>query len=318
MFLYILIFVISFIFLIKAGATLVRSLTKLARFFQVSEYVIAFFLMSFATSIPELFVGLSSALEDIPRLSLGNIIGANFINVTLIMGVIVLLNRGIKIESKISQENFWLIFFLVLFPIFLSLDGMISRSDGVILLLAFILYLASLIKEKEYFTKTIKSIEFNHEISVGVFKWLGRFLLGIIILLLSSFALVWAGKQLIFGLGISALFFGIIFVALATTVPELVFGIRASLLKHTQMSIGNTMGSVAFNSAFIIALVSIVNPIQIDNNINFFFAIIFLIAAMLLLNIFVYTRSNISSREGIILIGLYIFFLVIQYLFYTI
>lgn len=313
-----LIFFVSFLFLIKAGSALVKSLTRLARFLQISEYILAFILMSFATSVPELFVGLSSAIENIPRLSLGNIIGANFINITLIIGLIVFLNKGIKIESKVSQKNFWLIFFVALLPIFLATDGVISQGDGLLLILAFVLYIISLIREKEYFTKTIKEIEFNNHMISNVFKLMGSFLLGIIVLIASSAILVWSGKQLVSELGISALTFGILFVALGTTLPELVFGIRASTLKHTSMSIGNSMGSVAFNSAFIVGLVSMISPIHINNSLTFFITAAFLITALLLLNVFVYTRSNISRRESIILIGLYIFFLFIQYLIYTI
>lgn len=318
MILHIIIFAISFLFLVKAGAVLVKSLTRMARFFQISEYILAFILMSFATSVPELFVGVSSAVENIPKLSLGNIVGANFINITLIIGLITFLNNGIKIESKVSQKNFWLIFFIALLPIFLATDGMISRGDGFLLIMAFALYIISLTREKEYFTKTIKEIELNNHAISGIFKLLGSFLFGIIILLASSAILVWSGKQLVADLSISALTFGILFVALGTTLPELIFGIRAFTLKHTSMSIGNTMGSVAFNSAFIIGVVSIINPIYINGGESFFVAAAFLVAGLLLLNVFVYTRSNISRRESVILIGLYLFFLLAQYIIYTI
>ncbi|MBU3925959.1 sodium:calcium antiporter, partial [Patescibacteria group bacterium] len=313
MILNIIIFIISFLFLVKAGTMLVKSLTRLARFFQISEYILAFILMSFATTIPELFVGISSAIENIPKLSLGNIIGANFINITLVIGLVAFLSKGIKIESKISQKNFWLIFFIALLPIFLATDGIISQGDGLLLILTFVLYMTSLIREKEYFTKTIQEIEFNNHTIYGVFKMLGSFLLGIVVLIASSAVLVWSGKQLILEIGINALTFGIIFVALGTTLPELAFGIRASMLKHSSMSIGNAIGAVAFNSAFIIGLVSMISPIHINDGLSFFIAAAFLIAAMLLLNVFVYTRSNISRRESLILIFLYFFFLLTQY-----
>ncbi|MBU1159905.1 sodium:calcium antiporter [Patescibacteria group bacterium] len=317
MILHIIIFAVSFLFLVKAGTVLVKSLTRLARFFQISEYILAFILMSFATTIPELFVGISSAIENIPKLSLGNIIGANFINITLVIGLVAFLSKGIKIESKISQKNFWLIFFIALFPIFLATDGVISQGDGLLLILAFVLYMASLIREKEYFTKTIQEIEFNNHTIYGVFKMLGSFLFGIVVLIASSAVLVWSGKQLISEIGINALTFGIIFVALGTTLPELAFGIRASMLKHSSMSIGNAIGAIAFNSAFIIGLVSMIRPIHINNSLSFFIAAAFLITALLLLNVFVYTRSSISRRESVILIGLYFLFLFVQYLIYT-
>ncbi|MFH1956239.1 MAG: sodium:calcium antiporter, partial [Patescibacteria group bacterium] len=297
---YIAIFLLSFYFLVRAGSDLVKSLTRLARFLQISEYILAFVLMSFATTIPELFVGISSAIEEVPRLSLGNIIGANFINITLVIGIVAFLNKGIKIESKISQKNFWIIFFIALFPIFLATDGVISRGDGFLLIFAFLLYLISLLREKEYFSKSIIEIENNNHRISDVFKLMGRFVLGISILLASSVALVWSGKYLILETGLNTLTFGIIFVALGTTLPELAFGVRASMLKHSSMSIGNAIGAIAFNSAFIIGLVSIISPIQIDGGESFFIAAAFLVTALFLLNVFVYTRSNISRRESVI------------------
>lgn len=315
---YIAIFLLSFYFLVRAGSDLVRSLTRLARFLQISEYILAFVLMSFATSVPELFVGISSAIENVPKLSLGNIVGANFINITIVIGLIVLVNRGVKIESKISQKNFWIIFFIALFPIFLATDGVISRGDGLLLIFAFLLYLISLLREKEYFSKAIIEIENNNHRISDAFKLMGRFVLGIFILLASSVVLVWSGKNLVSEIGISPLVFGIIFVALGTTLPEIVFAIRASKLKHISMSIGNTIGSVAFNSAFIVGLVSLIRPIEINSSSNFFIAAAFLITGLLLLNIFVYTRSNISRREGVVLILLYLFFLLTQYFFYIV
>lgn len=314
MFLYISAFIFAFILMARAGTVLVKSLTRLARFFQISEYIVAFIIMSFATSIPELFVGLSSAFEGVSSLSLGNIIGANFINITLVIGLIAFFNKGIRIESKIRQQNFWLIFFIAFMPVFLAMDGVISRWDGLILIISFAIYIIRLAGEREYFTKIFKEIEFNSETISQVFRMMTQFFFGVLILLASSALLVWAGKGLSLAMNMGVFSFGIIFVALGTALPELVFGARASMLKHTKMSIGNALGSIAFNSAFIIGLVSIISPIRLQNWQGFFIAAAFLFAALLLFNIFIYTRSNISRRESAILIFLYIFFLAAQYL----
>jgi len=271
-----------------------------------------------ATSIPELFIGISSAVGGVPVLSLGNIIGANLINITLVIGLIAFFSNGIRIESKIRQKNFWLIFFIAFMPIFLAMDGVISRWDGLVLILSFAIYIIRLISEKEYFSKVLSEIEFNHEMLAKIFRTLWRFALGILILLAGSALLVWAGKEISSASSINLLSFGIIFVALGTALPELAFGIRASMLGHTKMSIGNALGSIAFNSAFIIGLVSIISPITLDNGRGFFIAAIFLFAAFLLFNLFIYTRSGISRRESALLILLYVFFLVSQYLFQVI
>ncbi|HDO23786.1 MAG TPA: sodium:calcium antiporter [bacterium] len=315
MFLYVFAFIFAFILMARAGTSLVKSLTHLARFFRISEYIVAFIIMSFATSIPELFVGLSSAFEGVSGLSLGNIIGANFINITLVIGLVAFFSNGIRIESKIRHQNFWLIFFIAFMPVLLAMDGVISRWDGLVLVISFAVYIIRLAGEKEYFTKIFKEIKFNSETISQVFRMIARFFSGVLILLASSALLVWAGKGLSSAMNMGIFSFGIIFVALGTALPELAFGVRASMLKHAKMSIGNSLGSIAFNSAFIIGIVSMISPIRLQNWQGFFVGSAFLFAALLLFNIFIYTRSGISRRESIILMFLYAFFLVVAYLF---
>ncbi len=310
---YITLFIISLVLMARAGGTLVRCITRMARFFRLSEFVVAFIVMSFATSVPEFFIGISSAVGGVPNLSLGNIIGANFLNVTLVIGIIAFLGKGIRVESKISHQNFLLIFFLAFLPIFLALDGIISRGDGVVLVFSFFLYIYRLVGEREYFTKIINDVAINFKTLGGFFKSMNRFFLGVLVLVLSSALLVWTGKKLAMGINMNLLSFGVIFMALGTALPELVFGARASSLKHANMGIGNALGSIAFNSLFIVGAVSLISPIAVQNNSSFFIVAIFLFSALLLFNVFIYSRSAISRKESLVLIFLYVFFLAIEY-----
>jgi cation:H+ antiporter len=226
--------------------------------------------MSFATSIPELFIGISSAIEKVPDFSFGDVLGANFINITLVIGLVAILNNGIKTESKISQKNLWFIFFIALLPILFSFDGVISRADGLILIMFFFFYLSRLLGEKEYFSKVLNGVKIDFEIFSKVFKEMFSFVLGILILIASSALLVFSGKNIASLINMDILVFSIIFVALGTTLPELTFGIRASLLKHNEMTLGNSIGSVAFNSSFVIGIVSLIKPIEIQKVSMFF------------------------------------------------
>lgn len=309
----ILAFAASFYFLARSSSLLVGSLAGLARMLGLSEYLVAFILMSFATSISELFVGVSSAASGVNLLSLGNILGANLVNLTLVIGAASLLYGGIEMESKISRGNFWLIFILSLFPLLLGADGIISRADGVILLLSFLVYLWHVLGEKEYFKKIANHKPAGFETVSRTLKDLLWFFLAVAVLLLSSSVLVWSGTR-IAGMAFFGLFsFGVIFVSLGTTLPELAFGIRAALSRHGSMAVGNSLGSVAFNSAFIVGVVSIINPIVISGLSQFFFVYGAFAAAFLLFNFFVYKRENISPKEGAALISVYLVFLLLEF-----
>jgi len=315
MFLALVIFSISFILLLWSGRILPRSITAISRTLRLSEFLIAFFLVSFATSVPELFVGVFSAVQGIPGLSLGNIMGANLINLTLVVGLSVLVAGSLKSEGRISTQNFWLIFLIALLPILLASDGMISRGDGLILLIVFGLYIAKILRDRQYFHKELDREEEQklHSL-IGIFRHFSRFIGAVILLLGSSFALIWASK-LIVGEFFNAqfIFFGVIFVALGTTLPEIVFGIRAALSGHSSAVLGTALGSVAFNAAAVVGIVALINPIKLDFTTNLLLISAFLFIAFLLFHFFVYTRNRLSRREGLVLLLLYIGFVAVSF-----
>lgn len=103
--LYIIIFIISAAALLKAGSLAVKKLSKIAEFLKLSEFIVAFVLMALATTMPEIFVGITSALSSRPALSFGNVIGSNIINLTLLVAVITLLASPLRVESKSARRN---------------------------------------------------------------------------------------------------------------------------------------------------------------------------------------------------------------------
>ena len=311
------IFLTSFLFLVRSSSSLVKSLTGIARLFGISEYLAAFILMSFATSVAELFVGVTSAISGSPGLSLGNIFGANLLNITLVIGVSSLIHGGIELESKISRINFWLIFVLSLFPLMLGADGVISRADGAILLISFTIYIWHVLGEREYFSKAINHKPPRVSGLTNTARDLLMFFTAVAILLFSSAALVWSGVKLADLMAFTLFSFGAIFVSLGTTLPELAFGVRAALSKRGSMAVGNSLGSIAFNSAFIVGIVSLIRPIAVNGLNQFFFAAGAFVAAFVLFNIFVYSKTFISKREGSLLIAIYFVFLLLEFWSYN-
>ena len=120
--LYIALFLLFVLALVKSGAVAVKKLVAISRYFRISEYILAFILMAFATSLPEFFVGINAALSKTPILSLGNIIGSNIVNLSFILGVVVIISKGMRIESKIAKRDAWLVFFISILPLLLLID----------------------------------------------------------------------------------------------------------------------------------------------------------------------------------------------------
>ncbi len=314
MFLYIILFLVSVYILVKSGAIAVKNLVAVARYLRISEYVLAFILMALATSLPEFFVGINSALSKASILSLGNVIGSNIVNLSFVLGAVVIIAKGIRIESKIAKRDTWLVFFISILPVLLLIDKDLSRADGVILLIAFIWYFRRILKDKEAFKKRMNHVARTVEEFWRFIKDLIVFILAIVILLGSSWAVVKTAELIAQGLNLTLALIGLILVAVGTSLPELVFGIKSVITKHEGMNLGNLIGSTVINSTLILGITALVFPIKIEDFNLILTSGLFMILTILIVNFFIATKDKISLREGMILIGLYVLFLIIEFM----
>ncbi len=300
--------------LVKAGVVLVKVLTVLSRYFKLTEYVFAFILMTFATTMPELFVGITSGIRGLSTISLGNIIGSNLVNLTLVLGIVAIVARGLKVESKIAKRDAWIIFFIALLPLLLLFDKQLSRGEGVLLIIVFGWYIYHILRSKDAFRKRMDSMKRDAEAFKKLLKNILYFVIAASVLLLSAWAIVESAKLIAKELYLPLTLIGIILVAIGTSLPELVFGVRAVIAKHEGLSLGNLIGSVVVNSTFILGLVAVINPIKIENFNIIYIGGVFMLISILLANLFIATRDKISWKEGVFLIAFYLAFLVAEFL----
>lgn len=299
--------------LVKSGAVAVKKLVAISRFLKISEYVLAFILMALATSLPEFFVGMNSAFSKASTLSLGNVVGSNIVNLTFILGAVVIFARGIRIESKIAKRDAWIVFFISVLPLLLLLDKKLSQADGAVLLIVFIWYLRHILRAKEAFRKRMNHIAPTVERLKQFIVDLILFVVAIAVLLFSSWGTVRTATLIAEGLNFPLVLIGLILVAIGTSLPELVFGIKAIITKHEGMNLGNLIGSTVINSTLILGLTALIYPIRIENFNVIFIGGLFMVFAVLLTNFFIATRDRISWKEGLALVGIYIMFLVIEF-----
>ena len=305
---YFLILLISFFILVKSGSLLVRTLFLISRFLGIGEFTLAFILMSFATSLPELFVGIESALSAKPTLSLGNILGANIINMTLALGFVTAISGGFALKSETAKRDIWSIWLISILPIILLTDLTLSRIDGIILLIVFFFYARHLLKEKVY--AALNNVNQNAVTFKLFIKDVFLFIFGIILLFASSWAVVFSASQIASQLALPLFMVGIFLLAFGTTLPETVFGLRSILTKHEDMALGNVLGSVAVNSTFILGIVSLIHPIQVQDAPSFLYASLFMIFAFLPLIFLIRTRERLTMSHGLLLMFFYVIFVI--------
>lgn len=290
-------------------------MVRIAKALEWSSFLVALVLMAFATSLPELFVGLSSAFHKIPQLSFGNVIGANILNLTLGIAVVVLVAGGLKIQKGIARRDALFTSFIAFLPILLMLDGQVSRVDGIVLLLALALYLKRLFGQKERLVKVFNDKFERDWTQFKLFlKDVAIFFAGMGLLLLSAEGVVRSARFFAGAINLPLVVTGIIFVSLGTVLPELTFGVKAIAMGHREMALGNFMGTVVVNSTLILGVVSLISPLKIPNFSPYFVGILFTVIIALIFAAFIRTDFKITKKEALALLGIYVLFVVSQLL----
>jgi len=302
-------FGIACIILIFSGIYLVKSLTKIARFLGISEFSAAFIIMAFATSIPELFIGVASALAGSPDLSLGNIIGANIINLTLVSGIIILSAGEIKFKSKrIGADVYFMLGSLLLMIVLYIIGRELSRIDGLILLVWFSMHTFGILRKRRRYKEKLKNGEEN---GISNFYWLLIFLLALVGLFISSNIAAKSAVAIAVDWNLSKMMIGLFLLAIVTTLPELIFGLSASKMKHKEMAVGDQIGSVVTNTALILGVVALIHPIQAEF-MPFLISSIFMFVSAFIFVTFIKSGGKLEKYEGISLILIYVLFVIFQ------
>ncbi|MBU1046108.1 sodium:calcium antiporter [Patescibacteria group bacterium] len=311
--LYILFFAAAGLILAKAGTWTVNSLLKIAKFLKWKKFIVATILMGFLSSMPEFFVGITSAATRKSELSFGNIIGANIILLTLVIGVAVLLGGKLKLKDRALNKSMLFASLYALLPLLLLIDGEISRGDGVILILAMIFYLRELfLRQKQVRERFLDGGEDIGEEFRIFFKNLVVFLFGLTLMILSAELMVFSAGRLALVFNIPLVLIGVLGVALGTSLPEVSFGIRSALMKEKDLVLGNVFGSVIINSTFILGIVALISPFRIYDLPLYIDGFIFTGFVVLIFLIFAKTKEEISRREAKFLLFLYALFFVVQ------
>lgn len=310
------IIILSSVILYVAGELLVYGLLRLSRYFRVTEFVVAFLVMALAASLPNLFVGVSSAMQGIPELSFGDIMGNNMIALTLAiaLGILFAPKKELPLENQTIQDTTFLTSIAAILPLILVSDGTISRSDGLVLLLFFFGYMYWMFSKRERFSKT-----YAEERAVVVTKeeaWHNtmKVILGIILLAMSSQGIVHGAMALTEGLGVSLLLVGVFVIGFGGALPELYFTVLSAKRGETGMIVGNLMGAVIIPATLVLGLVAIIEPIENDYLSLSAVGRLFLVIAALFFLILSQTRNVITKREGYILLFIYFAFIAHSFL----
>lgn len=315
---YIFIFIVSCVILYFSGEWVVEALMRMARFLGWREFVVAFFVMAFAASLPNLFVGVTAACREFPELSFGDIAGNNLVALTIAVALAVFFAKGREIpaESRTIQTTAIFTIVAAVLPLLLILDGSLSRIDGILLISLFIFYIFWLFSKQERFSKIYDGQKVSIVKEFKTFMQdLGKVILGIILLLLAAQGIVMAAQFFAQSFAVSIILIGVLIIGLGSALPEVYFAIASARKGETWMILGDLMGAVIVPPTLILGIIALLHPIKIPDSSPLVIARFFLIISALFFFFFVRTDRKITKKEALFLLGIYIAFLLVEIFF---
>lgn len=238
-----------------------------ARFCGMSTLLIGMVIVGFGTSAPEMVVSALSAMQDAPELALGNAYGSNIANIALILGMTAIISPVIVVRKALFRDLPVLLAVTAL-SFVLMMNGSVERLDGVILLVVFAAVMGfSIWNEMKRKSRNgvaevgdKASEDGSEKPSLG--KPLLLLLLGLVLLVASSRALVWGAVEIARALGVSDLLIGLTIVAVGTSLPELASSIAAARKGEDDLAFGNIIGSNLFNTLAVVGIAATISPMH--------------------------------------------------------
>lgn len=297
-------FVLGLILLILGGDFLVKGSVALAIRMRVSMVVIGLTVVSFATSAPELIVSVYSALTGHPDMAIGNVIGSNIANISLVLGLTALV-YPLSFKKRLYQFDIpVMLSACVLLAIFLFTNALLEAWEGfvfVVLLGLLTLYLIQNSRKQELPSKEV----YGH--SIPLFKLSFYLVFGGAFLYFGSHFLVNGASGLAREIGLSERIISLSIVAFGTSVPELAASIIAAFKKQKDLSIGNLIGSNIFNVLAVLGITSVVKPLAVldeslvTNDIWWMLGISVLLYPLM----FLFKKDHFGRVEGVVLLIVY-------------
>ena len=296
--------------LIKSAEMVEHTFVLIARKSRISEFIIGFVVLGIVTSLPEISIAVASS-QSVPELSVGNLIGASAVLLTLILGINAIKYKNIAFKGKFAEKELLIGIFSVFLMLLSILDRYVSVVEGLFMLLTYVIYIIYL----NY--KFSKKIDLKQSMVnvMRIYSSVGIALLGMVILVVSSIFIVKAATSLAHNLYISPALVGVFLLGVGTNIPELTILITSKVKKtEQQLTVGNELGSLFLNPGTVGLLAVLAGGAQIYDLASIAPALVACMIALGLFTIFSYTGRSLSKTEGIILVAVFASLIISQFI----
>ena len=304
--------VLGFVLLIKGADWLVDGASNIAKRFHIPEIIIGLTIVSIGTSMPELFVSITSAIDGYADMAVGNVIGSNICNLLLILGLsTVIQSIKFKKETRLIEIPLTLAVTIILF-IMCNIGGDITRVEGIILTILFVLFIAYTIymgRKGEEFNPEPECLAMKEVKQTSIIKSILSIILGIVALKLGGDFVVEHSGVIAQNLGISEKVISLTIIAIGTSLPELVTSVTAAIKGDSDIAIGNILGSNIFNILLILGASAVIAPITYNFSYNNQIWVLIIGTVLLALFPFIGKKNEMTRTNGVSYLILYAIYL---------
>lgn len=289
---------VGFALLVWGADMFVDGSSSIAGILKVPSVIIGLTIVAMGTSAPEAAVSITAGLSGNADISLGNVVGSNLFNILAVVGICAMIFPAESPKDILKRDLWWNVAASIGL-LLLILDGKLSRLDGVILLIAFVVYIGIMIRSA---LKNRGNSDLQETMSVP--KSIFFVILGLCMIVGGGNLVVNNASAIATSWGMSEALVGLTIVAIGTSLPELVTSVTASKKGDSGISLGNAIGSNLFNILFILGIAAVLAPITVAPEL--IIDTIIVIGVAILILIFAKTNKITSRLEGLIMVLLYI------------
>lgn len=300
--------VFALIVLWLGAGLIVYSLDNIAQKLSISAFAASFSILGILTSIPEISVGINSIIEKKPEIYVGNLIGASVVLFLLVIPLLAILGNGVNLTHQLTPSKLILSLYTVGLPAFVIMDGNITLLESILLISIYFFLLYILEKKKGLF------VNFKAKFEAGksaVINDLSKIIVGAFIVYMASNILV--EKTITFSqlLGVSPFILSLLGLSIGTNLPEITIALRAARSGKKEIALGDYIGSASANTV-IIGILTLINRQTLYLQNHFLVTFAFTIIGITLFYYFTRSKNDISRKEGIILVAIYLAFILME------
>jgi len=291
----------------------VEAARRIALKLGISELIIGLTITSIGTSLPEIFTNIMAGFQtraglDASGIAVGNIIGSNLAQITLLLGIVGFISV-LSIPARSLRRDGIMLFFAILLMFVTVSDGYVTQFEGAFLVASYLIYLAFLLNQ-ERITGKNEGVGRNYHIITDVFKTL----IGLVAVIVSANLVVENGVSMAKEIGIDDAIIGLL-VGLGTSIPELTVSLRAISKRAGHLSLGNLIGSNITDPLFSFGVGAMIAGVTVSSTvIRFDFP--FWMASTAIALLLLYNHMDLNRKESSILIILYALFMYVRLTFF--